>query len=146
MDVSVNHNWIPVDNRPGVPYCFPQPLPKGFRGKWSVPAIYRWVVFRDHPGDLRRLYIGETDQLGRRIYGYLNPGVSQFTNQRIKARFEDEISSGCKVVLEVLHFDPFALQGISISEADLADKAVRRMLENLFVVFFTRSGYQVLNA
>ena len=146
MDISLDHKWLPVEGEPGVPYLFPEPLPKRFRAKYGMPAIYRWVVYHESPGDLRRLYIGETEKLGRRIYGYLNPGPSQFTNIRIKGRFENEINSGHKVALEALRFEPFAFQGIDISEPDLADKAVRRMLESLFVVYFTRAGYAVLNA
>jgi len=146
VNIALKYKWIPVENQPGVHYQFPEEISSHFRANWNGPAVYRWIVFQQEPGDLRQLYVGETELLPRRIYGYLNPGPSQRTNQRLKAEFEKELSNGHKVILEVLSFESLSIEGISISMGDLTDKMVRRVLESLFTMYYSKSGYIVLNA
>ena len=95
---------------------------------------------------MRKLYIGETELLPQRIRGYLNPGPTQRTNQRLTVEFEKELENEYKVVLEVLRFEPFNIESISISMADLTDKWMRRFLESLFTMYYSKSGHTVLNA
>lgn len=146
MNILFQYDWIPVEIRPSQRYFFPGEINSYFRENWGGPAIYRWVVFEHEPGDLRHLYVGEAESLPRRIYGYLNPGPTQRTNQRLKAAFEQQISRGRKVVLDVLNFDPFEIEGVAIAIGDLENKWVRRFLEGLFTMYYSRSGYSVLNA
>src|SRR5450756_646646 len=146
MRVELDHEWVPVQTAPGVPYRFPQELTPHFRTVYAGPAVYRWVVYQQEPGDLRRLYVGEADQLPRRLYHYLHPGPSQQTNQRLNAEFVKETQAGRSVTLEVLQFKPFQFRDALFSMADLEDKMVRRFLENLFSMYFTKVGYTVLNA
>jgi hypothetical protein len=146
VNIALKYKWIPIENQPGVRYQFPENISSHFRANWDGPAVYRWLVLHQEPGHLRQLYIGETELLPRRIYGYLNPGPSQRTNQRLKAKFEEELRNGYKVTLEVLSFDSFSFESISISMDDLTDKVVRRFLESLFTMYYSKSGYTVLNA
>ena len=134
-----------VENGLGIPYHFPQAISAYFRRNCGGPAIYRWIIFKEVVTDLRRVYIGEAELLPRRIYGYLNPGPSQHTNQRLKAELEKELSNGHKVALEALSFNPFHIDDISISMSDLNDKAVRHFLEDLFTMYYSKLGYTVLN-
>lgn len=103
-------------------------------------------MFNQDVSDLRRLYIGETQDLPNRIHQYLNPGPSQKTNQRIKDVFRQDLESGRKVVLDVLAFDPFCLEDVAITQQDLSTKMVRHFLEGLFGTWYLKSGYHVLNA
>ena len=146
MNIALKYKWIPVENQPGVRYQFPEEISSYFRANWNGPAVYRWIVFQQEPGDLWQLYVGETELLPRRIYGYLNPGPSQRTNQRLKAKFEEGLRNGYKVTLEVLSFESFSFESISISMDDLTDKVVRRFLESLFTIYYSKSRYTVLNA
>ena len=68
------------------------------------------------------------------------------TNLRLNSAFSEEIRNGCYIALETIVFDPFYLDDISVSMTDLKSKEVRRFIENLFVIYYTRSGYTVLNA
>ncbi|MCE2463190.1 MAG: hypothetical protein J4F46_04640 [Dehalococcoidia bacterium] len=145
MNIALRYNWTPVENVPDVPYHFPQEVSQHLRDSWRGPAIYRWIVFQQKPGNLQQFYVGETDLLHRRIYQYLNPRPTQLTNQSLNAGFKKELEDGRKVILEALCFEPFNLEDISISMADLTDKWVRRFLENLFIVYYSKSGYTVLN-
>jgi len=144
LSISLHYAWRPVENKSGAPYLYPDG--SGIAAERDGPAVYRWVIYEKQPGDLKRLYIGEAELLSRRVYGYLNPGPSQQTNIRLKARFEEEMKADNKVTLETLEFEPFDMAGVSISMQDLADKRVRRFLEGLFTLLYSRSGYTVLNA
>jgi hypothetical protein len=146
MKIILEYEWVPVESAPSVLYLFPEEISSHLRVNWDGPAVYRWVVFDQEPGDLRRLYVGETELLPRRIYGYLNPGPSQFTNLRLKGEFEKELRDQHRVTLEVLSFAPFSIESVPISMDDLSDKTLRRFLENLFATYYSKSGYTVLNA
>lgn len=146
IDVASISRWTAVENAPGVQYSFPEKMSRHFRECWDGPAIYRWVVFDQVPGDLRRLYVGEAEQLPRRVFGYLNPGPTQRTNQRLNELFQQELRNGHNITLEVLALDPFDLDGFPITVQDLADKQVRRLLEDTFVVYYSKAGYTLLNA
>jgi hypothetical protein len=146
MKIVLRHKWVPVENAPGVRYLFPIGTSSYLRENWAGPAVYRWVIFEQTSDDVQQLYVGEAAQLPRRINGYLNPGPSQTTNQRLKAIFGEVVREGHEVGLDVLGFDPFDVEGVPISMRDLADKTVRRFLEGLFIVYYSRSGHQLLNA
>ncbi len=146
MKIELDHEWIPVQVSPEQRYIFPCAVTPYLRDAFSGPAIYRWVVYEREPGDLRRLYVGEADQLPRRLYHYLHPGPSQQTNLRLNAEFLRETQAGRSVTLEVLRFKPFEFEGANFSMGDLEDKLVRRFLENLFGAYFSKIGHVVLNA
>lgn len=146
MAVSFDYRWKPVLDRDGHHYLFPRPIDALNAEDAERPAVYRWVVFREQPGDLKRLYVGEAEVLSRRIRGYINPGATQKTNIRMKAEFEKEIEAGKGVTLQTLYFEPFELNGVRLEMGMLGDKRVRRLLEGLFVVYYSQLGYAVLNA
>jgi len=139
-------NWIRVETSPGSPYTFQMEINPHFRLHWNKPAVYRWIILKQASADIQRLYIGEAEHLPRRIYGYLHPGPSQRTNQRLKSEFEKEITTGNVIFLEVLNFTPFTIENITISQEDLHNKMVRRFLENLCTMYYSKAGYTVLNA
>lgn len=146
LDIQLRYRWEAVETAPNVPLRFPDALTPHLRRCWSGPAVYRWVVSRREHGDLRRVYIGETDNLPRRIYGYLYPARTQHTNLRLRALFDAEVASGNMVRLDVLRFAPFALGATKVLEDDLADKLTRRFLEHLLAVYHARDGYTLINA
>lgn len=146
MDIAPSHRWVSVDSDSSDRYRFPDPLGSRIRKTWAGPAVYRWLVYRQQPGDVKRVYIGETEQLPRRIDGYRNPGPTQQTNKRIRAEFESQMLSGLHIALDVLTFEPFTVFGTPITMTDLADKHVRVLLESIFVIHYSRNGYVVLNA
>ena len=146
VNIAPEYKWVTVESKPGVPYKFPDAVSPYVSSTWNGPAIYRWLVYQDSPGDMNKLYIGEAELLRRRIYHYLKPGPSQTTNIRLNALFQEERLKGYQITLDVLEFAPCSIDNVSITMDDLKDKMVRRLLENLLIVYYARSGFTVLNA
>jgi len=144
-ELAIAHDWVPVENAPGQPYRFPSDLSPYFKSRYDHPCIYRWNVFTTAPSDLRTVYVGEAELLSRRVYHYLHPGPSQRTNLRLKALFESELAKGRQILLEMLVFDPFTLDGVPISASALADKIVRRFMETFVIIKLRQEGFSVLN-
>lgn len=92
-----------------------------------------------------RHYIGETDELRRRFQHYRTPGPSQKTNIRMNEEFRQHFAAGGTIEVDI------ATDGISVSSAgaplrvDLADKAMRRLLEHAALVSEAGAGVTLLN-
>jgi len=85
IKVEFTYHWIPILKEEGQEYHFPEEISSFMRKNYRKPAIYRWNVFRNIPSDKKIIYIGEAQELcPQRINGYLYPGPSQRTNNRIK--------------------------------------------------------------
>lgn len=104
----------------------------------AVGGVYRFTLT---PRDAQAsTYVGETDNLARRMTHYRRPGPSQPTNQRMQLRLTETLRAGGAVrVAVVLESD---VDGESLP---LADKAGRRLLENLVLLQLARSGHAVEN-
>ena len=106
------------------------------------PGLYR---FRLLGNDDIRHYIGETDELRRRFQHYRTPGPSQKTNIRMNEEFRQHFATGGTIEVDI------ATDGISVSSAgaslsvDLADKAMRRLLEHAALVSEAGAGVRLLN-
>lgn len=66
----------------------------------SRPGMYRFVL-TDAVGATVGVYIGESDQIARRMGNYRNPGPTQPTNQRMNGRLRDVLGAGGLVELSV---------------------------------------------
>ncbi len=127
-------------------YLFPQPLTSYMKQEYKQPAIYRWNVFREEPGDEKLIYIGEAQKLcPQRINNYLNPGPSQQTSKRINREFQNYLKKGMKIRLEILRFGDVEIGDFVIAKDEVQEKHVRRFIEELMVVIFRKKGYRVLN-
>lgn len=93
----------------------------------NYPAIYTWVLF-SNSGE-KSYYLGETENLSRRIYHYMNPGPSQTTNIRLKK----EMNKSKKVILYVLNMNTLQINGKALSKEDLKDKYIRKGIESLLI-------------
>ena len=114
-----------------------------FPGAPRQPGLYR---FRLLGSNEIRHYIGETDDLRRRFQHYRTPGPSQKTNIRINEEFHRHFAAGGTIEVDI------ATDGISVSTSagvparvDLADKAVRRLLEHAALVSEAGAGVKPLN-
>ncbi|WP_434453547.1 GIY-YIG nuclease family protein [Lentzea sp. E54] len=65
----------------------------------SVAAIYR-LTFANSAGR-PRIYIGETDNLRRRVGNYRNPGPTQQTSQRLHDELVRHLTAGGTVSLSI---------------------------------------------
>ena len=142
----IDFTWEPILEDGLSAYRFPAKVSKWMRTHLEGPAIYRWVPYRETPGDLGQLYIGETVSLPRRIGNYLNPYPGQQTSWRLGKLFEGFIQEGLTIGLDALRFQPFDLGEISISESDLDDKLIRRFIEHMLATYYRKSGWTLINA
>ncbi len=102
--------WIPVTGERG-PYRFPDEPSPTMLARWSVPAVYRWVV--EPSCDPAMYYLGETGALGRRIATDLR--------SRLGDRLLEESSLGAVIRLEAL----------DLSGSEVGGRASRWSLENV---------------
>ena len=144
LSIEVAFEWEAVRMSEDGEYFFPQPVTKFMRQSYPGPAVYRRNIYKDRPTDRKLVYIGETEKLApNRIRGYLNPGPSQQTNQRLKREFEEYLEQGLNVRLEVLRLGQVTIGDISLGPDDLQDKHVRQFIEELLITYYTRMGFTV---
>ena len=144
LSLDADCEWVAVTDELGNAYRFPTPV-GSLRSKYPGPSIYRWVSRRSD-GTIESIYVGETENLGRRIYNYLNPGASQQTSLRMNAELKELVAGDHVVTLERVKFKTILLGGVEIPTASLADKHVRVMLEHALLLTAQSQGISTRNA
>jgi hypothetical protein len=98
----------------------------------TKPGLYR---FRVHgpKGDVGR-DVGETDNLQRRFAHYRNPSPTQPTNLRLNALLKEVLGQGRNVELAILIDGAWITRNGQEEIADLTDKYVRRLFENVALI------------
>jgi len=146
IKVEFAYQWEPFLKDWEKEYFFPEKITLFMKKTYNHPAIYRWNIFRNKPDDEKLIYIGEAQKLcPQRISGYLNPGPSQQTNQRINKKFHDLLNNGFKIRLEILCFDNIKIKNFTITNSHLNDRHVRRFVEELMIVIYKLKGFTILN-
>ena len=102
--------WDPVKTRDGTPYQYGQPLSRLSEEKHGLPVVYRWSISKSGAPP-HACYIGETDNLFRRVRNYLHAHPSQGQVSRVAQIFKDEMDHGSIVALQVLRFETFFING-----------------------------------
>lgn len=105
----------------------------------AVPGIYRFS-FETGDGRTAGVYVGETDNLQRRMAHYRNPGTTQVTNQRLHARMVEHMEGGGRVELAVT--TDVESGGHAV---DLSEKAARLLTEREVVAQLARRGVPIEN-
>ena len=75
--MKMKFKWRAVESSSGINYGWPFATTKYMQTNCVGPAIYRWEVFSKIRGDLKTVYVGETEDLVQRIDDYLIPGPSK---------------------------------------------------------------------
>ena len=140
----IQYQWVPVAVRDGSSFDFSTDGAGSIKLLPQVPAVYRWAVYEKKI--LRKVYIGETENLRKRIDQYFNPGPSQSTNLRLNATFKKDNDAGLNVRLEMLHVAPTYLNNIYICDGNFSDQYVRKMMENFTLADSDATQYEILNA
>lgn len=130
VDVSVVFTWrdagqVALDAQEKL--AFP-PLPK-------TSGLYRFTLAAG-PGQGRgRVYIGETDNLSRRLaVNYRNPGPTQQTSLRVNVLLRQHLRAGGVVRLAVATVVAVRLAGGDEQRLDLTRKAARLLAESAALV------------
>jgi hypothetical protein len=119
--VSVVFEWaavgeVSLDGRP----VFPA-LP-------ASPGLYRFSF--EAAGVAPSIYIGESDDLRRRLYNYRMPGASQRTNVRMHEELIVAIANGSRVSLATIGAATITLDDGPSRLLDLTRKTSRLIVEN----------------
>lgn len=105
----------------------------------SRPGVYRFTLVPDDAG-LAGVYIGESDNLARRMGNYRNSGSTQPTNQRMHARMHEVLTAGGSVSVSV------ALEVTVDGETvDLGTRPARLFAENAALLRAIQLGQHVEN-
>lgn len=149
--LPINLGWknVIVDRATGQTYEYPAKFTPSMRRKHDRPAIYRWFVHSLRSDKPEQIYIGEAEDLIRRIQGVLTPGRTAprySTNKRLKSIFDSRVEEGLRVALAVLDFSPFELEGVVSKPDSLSSTYMRRTLENLCLSVAAATGTELLNA
>lgn len=121
-------------------------------GKLAFPAmarsagLYRLTLTGGLATARPLVYIGETDNLHRRLTGnYRNPGLSQQTSLRINARLTRHLTDGGTVALAAATHASLWLGGAE-QPLDLTSKAGRLLAENAALVLARATAHaEILN-
>lgn len=106
------------------------------------PGLYRFEIISTED---RTQYIGETDQLSRRLQHYRTPGPSQQTNLRLNALLVEHLKRGDQILLSTV------TEGVTAScagrehHADLTVKSERLLLESAALLSARSAGVPTLN-
>ena len=90
------------------------------------------------PGEQKEpIYIGEAEDLVRRIQRVITPGKKASetnTNYRLNKLFTSYVASGRTVVLDIADIQEFEINGQRYGGDTLGDRFKRRALENIILV------------
>lgn len=135
--LNISVQWrSAVTQENGQAWCFPNKFTPYFKERYSIPAVYRWRIDKRQPGEKERIYIGEGEELTRRILWVLKPHSSSKasdTNRRLNEIFHQCALEKRAVWIDVADIDPFEINGVRFDQRDLGDRFKRRMLENLLL-------------
>lgn len=105
-------------------------------------GLYRLIV---RTGNRTTVYVGEAVNLKRRFGNYRLPGRTQQTSLRLNALLRETLARGGAIAVDIAYQDIGLSIGGVIMEADLADKAVRRMIEQAAIVAHGGIDVEMLN-
>ncbi|MFC3097086.1 GIY-YIG nuclease family protein [Alteraurantiacibacter palmitatis] len=137
VEVTMAFSWVPVG---AVSLDEQQKL--RFPKTAAQPGLYRFEIIS---AESLTQYIGETDQLSRRLQHYRTPGPSQRTNLRLNALLVEHLNRGDRVSLSAV------TEGVTASCAgrehhvDLSVKSERVLLECAALLNARAAGVPTLN-
>ncbi len=136
-EVAVRFGWVRVGPIVGTGTGLAWPaMPAG-------AGVYRFTL---RLGERVRLYVGETDDFRRRFSQYANPGPTQSTNLKMKARLLELLNEkGGQAHIEVAADVTLFLNGLALNPIDLPDVFVRRLLENAALVQVAAAKGEIIN-
>ncbi|HJP67490.1 MAG TPA: hypothetical protein VJ846_01215 [Sphingomicrobium sp.] len=117
-------------------------------GKLRFPAapkeagIYRMIVRR---GNRTTVYVGEAVSLYRRFGNYRNPGNTQQTSLRLNAFLREVLACDGIVAIDIAYEGITLAIGGKQTPVDLANKAIRRLIEQAAIVAHGGIDVDLLN-
>jgi hypothetical protein len=145
LQIGLSYEWQPVFSREKVEYLFPMTITPFMRTKYRVPAVFRWNIYQKTPEDKKLVYIGDAQELcPKRLYGYLNPGPTQKTNQKVNTEFRGYLREKLNIRLDICNIDDISFGGSAIENKALDDKYVRQLIVDAMIIEHKKRGFTVL--
>lgn len=148
LPINLHWNNVITDVRTGRTYHYPGKFTLYMRESYSRPAVYKWFVHSVESGKGEEAYIGEAEDLVRRIQRVLTPSKTPKpgnTNAKLKSTFDQTVASGRFVSLAILDFSPFEFGGVVFAPHSLSNQYRRRMMENLCLCDAEARGQKLIN-
>lgn len=108
-----------------------------------APGLYRFDL---EDADGPTTYVGETDQLARRLQHYRTPGPTQHTNLRLNEHFRNALSRGLSINVAVVTEDINVRIDEAARQIDMSRKLDRVLLEHAALLAARSGGNIILNA
>ncbi|MCF6292542.1 MAG: hypothetical protein L3J04_04005 [Robiginitomaculum sp.] len=105
-------------------------------------AVYRLVIETETG---IQFYIGETDNLRRRMQGYRTPGPTQSTNQRLTGIMKSSLLLGKAVRLEVMRSVRSKEAKSNMTLKNFGNRYVRCLFENAAIILAMNNSEKILN-
>jgi hypothetical protein len=119
-------------------YDYPNPIPKDFKAEHSGAAVYPLAIYPPASADPTAQYVGETEDLARRLRQYLRPRKTQRTEWRVKEYLDDQLKKGARIELHTFDFERFEIligeDSVLVSTFELFDQFKRKMMENFAIL------------
>jgi hypothetical protein len=137
VDLTVTFNWVSLGK-----ITLDENMKIKFPKTGSRPGLYRFEI---NSADGLTYYIGETDQLQRRMQHDRSPGPSQQTNLRLNALLVAHLKEGEEVSLSVVTDDVAVSCSGHEHTVDLSRKTERLLLESAALMTARAAGAPTLN-
>jgi hypothetical protein len=145
LQIKFTYEWQPVLLREKVDYLFPMAITPFMRAKYKEPAIFKWDIYQKAPGDKKLVYIGDAQELcPKRLYGYLNPGPTQKTNQKINTEFRGYLREKLNIKMDICYIREIVYRDIVMANSALDDKYMRLLLVNAMTIEHKNKGFTVM--
>ena len=144
MKFDICFTWKSLESESGQQYSFPDLPSKYLKRRYAGPGVYRWAIF-DSLGKLQACYIGEAEDLARRLHHYVRPGKSQQTNLRLNAFLHQAQTNGLDVQFQLIMFGDFVINSCGFGSGKLSDPFARKVVENLAILESFTLNCDVLN-
>ena len=148
--LNITYQWRPaVLLETGEEYVFPLMGTCYFNQKYAVPGVCRWRVEKRQPGEKEAIYIGEAQDLAKRVKRVEKPSRTakdSNTNKRLNQVLKKYFAEDRTVVFDVADVDPFEINGVKFGGDTFGDCFKRRAVEGILLALAEKSGeFEVLN-
>jgi hypothetical protein len=146
LQIKLTYEWQIVYLRENVEYLFPMAISPYMRSKYKAPAVFKWDIYQNKPGDKKLVYLGEAQELcPKRLYGYLNPGQTQLANKKVNTEFRSYLKEKLNIRLQVCQIQEIYFKESLLEISAFNDKHVRRMVLEALIVEHMKRGVTVVD-
>jgi hypothetical protein len=146
LKMRITYEWQPVLLREKVEYLFPMAITPFMRARYREPAVFRWDIYETKPGDKKLVYLGDAQELcPKRLYGYLNPGPTQKTNQKINTEFRGYLKEKLNIKLDICNISEIIYNESTLTRSALDDKYMRFLVVNAMIIEHKNKGIKVMD-